>query len=493
MSIPNPLISEAFTFGDITIVPMRSRVDSRRNVSLDTKISRTITLKAPIISSYMDTVTETDMAIEMARLGCIGILHRFCSIEYEVEMVKTVKRKEDPVIKDPYSIRPDAPLREIRVTMRETGVHALIVVDGENHFLGIVKYKNLLLETDATKTAQDLMVPASRLLTAGPKTANDEAWDIFKRDGIQKLLTLVDEKNVVKGLITFRNVVNRLNPRASRDAHGRLAVAAGVGITGDYLDRAIALHEAGADLLVVNVAHAHLEKCLNAVREIKRRIPECDLLAGTIATGEGAEDLFRAGADGVLVGVGNGSICRTRNVTGLGVPQVTALLTAFRAGRKWKRPIINDGGIGDSGDLAKAIAAGSSAAILGNLLAGTDKSPSEKEFINGMQVKRHRGMASLDAKAKLLRSEGMLDEDIETETASYASEGVEEGYVPYRGTTEEVVNALKNALRSTLSYCNAHTIPELHEHLAKGRLRFVRNTEAGKREGDPHHLAFGQW
>lgn len=488
-------IREAFTFDDVTLVPLRSTIDSRKNVILESRISRTIVLKSPEISSYMDTVTGVEMAIAMARLGGIGILPRIGTIDYECEMVKSVKRKEDPIIKDPYAVPPTATYKDIQREMREKNVTGLLVVDARGRFLGIVKRKNLLLDTVRSKTAAELMVPASRLLTATPDISYGDAHLMFEKDGMQKLLTLVDNENQVKGLITMRNVLNRLNPRTTRDTEGRLAVAAGVGIAGKYLDRTQAVLEAGADLIVVNVAHGHLEKCLKAVKEIRRHFPDVDMLAGTIATEDGAEDLFRAGADGVLVGVGNGSICRTRDVTGVGVPQLTAILWAARAARRFERPIINDGGIANSGHLSKAIAAGASAVILGNLLAGTDESPSELEMIGGKFVKKHRGMASLDAKKKFLASEGYLDEEIEAEIAvSYASEGVEQGYVTYRGSAEKVVRGLENGLRSSMSYRNAHTIPEFQKPTRRGEPpKFVRNTEAGQNEGHPHDLVYGQW
>lgn len=487
-------IPQALTFDDVTLVPLRSRVDSRRLVNLETQISRTIRLKTPIISSYMDTVTEAEMAIAMARLGGIGILHRFCSIDYQIEMIKAVKRKEDPIIKDPYSVSPTATHREIQQTMRERGVTGLLVVDSRNHFLGVVKRKNLLLDTSRSKTATELMVPAARLLTASPDISYEEAHALFEKDGMQKLLTLVDEEKRVQGLITMRNVLNRLNPRTTRDVQGRLAVAAAVGISGKYLDRTEAAIAAGADLIVVGVAHGHLDLCLRAVKNIREHFPDVDMAAGTIATEEGAEDLFRATADAVLDGVGNGSICRTRDVTGVGVPQLTALLEAAKAARRWNRPIINDGGIASSDHLAKAIAAGASAAILGNLLAGTDESPSLLEMIQGKSVKKHRGMASSDAKRKLLESEGYLEEEIEGELALYASEGVEQGYVTYRGSAESVVRRLENGLRSSMSYRNALTIPEFQRPRKEGEPpKFVRNSEAGRREGHPHDLAFSQW
>ena len=494
-------IPDAYTFADVTLVPLRSRIVSRRDPDLSTRISRTISLKTVIVSSYMDTVTEEDMLIEMPRLGGIGIAHRFCSIEREIEMIKAAKRKEELVIEDPYSVGPDATIQDLRKLMRRTA-HSIVVVDNNGQFLGIVQYWHQLFETDENLRVRDLMIPAERALSAPAKDFAgldqqqifEKADLIFKQDRVQKRLVLLDEGNCTKGLVTLRNVKNRKNPRTTRDSQGRLAVAASVGIAGNYIDRAIACYEAGADALVVCVAHGHLEKCLNAVREIKRQLPDSDIIAGTIATEEGADDLFRAGADSVLVGVGNGSICRTRDVTGVGVPQLTALLWAAKAARRWNRPILNDGGISSSDDIVKALAAGASAVLLGNLLAGTDKSPSELKFINGRHVKMHRGMASIDAKKKLLESEGYLDEEIEAELlASYASEGVEEGYVTYRGSTQTVVKALENGVRSGMSYRNALTIPELQKLRGKGTLKFVRNTEAGRREGHPHHLEFQQW
>ncbi len=501
----NPYIDipHAYTFGDVTLIPLRSRAKSRRDPNLATTISRTITLKMPIVSSYMDTVTEEDMAIEMARLGGIGVLHRFCSIEREVEMIKAVKRKEDLMIRDPYSVRPDATLRELRVLMREKGVHSILVTDKNGGLKGLVQYRHTLFKKDGGMRVRDLMVPREKLLIVDEKefagldyeATFKKADTVFEDDKIHKLIILVNDESVVRGLITFRNVKNWENPHTTRDRYGRLAVAAGVGIAGNYLDRTEAVLEAGADLVVVNVAHGHLEMCLKAVGEIRKHFPDCDLLAGSVATEDGAEDLFRAGVDSVLVGVGNGSICRTRDVTGVGVPQLTALLWAARAGRRWKRPIINDGGLAGSSDLVKAIAAGASAGIFGQMLAGTKESPSEVEFIGGKQVKRHRGMASIDAKRKLLAQEGYLDEEIEAELlAYYASEGVERGYVSYKPEgTKGVVRTLENGVRHAMTYLNALTIPELQKLGRRPERYFVRNTEAGIKEGHPHHLEFQQW
>ncbi len=496
-------IPEGLTFDDVTIIPVRSQVDSRSLVDLSTRVSRNITLQIPILSSYMDTVTEEDMAIEMARLGGIGILHRFCSIDQEVEMIRSVKRKEELIIRNPYAVRPDATLKEFRAFRRGAAkrVNSILVTDENDKLLGVMKYRYQLFKQDPTLQVKDRMAPAEKLLTMHEdefKGLNQEeifgkADRILDEDKIHKLIILVDNYQRVKGLITFRNLKNWESPQTTRDPQGRLAVAAGVGISGKYLDRTEAIVEAGADLIVVNVAHGHLEICLKAVKKLRKNFPDTDILAGSIATEKGADDLFKQ-ADAVMVGIGNGSICRTRDVTGVGVPQVTALRWAFQAAQKRNKPIINDGGISTSGDLAKALVAGASAVIIGNRLAGTDESPSEREKIGGVEVKKHRGMASLDAKKKLLESEGYLDEEVEAELeALYASEGVEKGYVRYEGSARDVVNELINPLRSTLSHCDALTIEKLHKNVQKGKVGFVKNTEAGRKEGSPHHLEFQQW
>lgn len=494
-------LREALTFDDVCLLPARSPVCSRSDVRLDTRISRTITLKIPLISSYMDTVTEVDMAVAMAREGGIGIIHRFCSIEDEVNMVRAVKRKEDLVVKDPYFIGPDATLREFRILMREKGVHSILVLDDHGKFLGIVQYKHQLFKKDAERTVREYMAPRERLLVVNARefmgldqqAVFEKADAIFEEDKIiRKHIILVDENEKVEGLITFQNVKNRENPRTTRDKYGRLAVAASAGITGDYLDRVDAILKAGADLIVVNVAHGHLEKCIKAVKDIKRLYPNCDLVAGDVATCEGALDLAKAGADGIMVGVGPGSICSTRVVTGTGVPQISAIHWSWEGTRRRNRknpiPIIGDGGLRTSGDLVKALAAGASAYIVGNILAGTKEAPGKYEYISGRKVKLHRGMASHDARRKLIRAGyGNIDEEIENDLVSKsAAEGIEAGYVADKGTVHEVISELLPGIRSGMSYCGTHSIEEIHK--GKFEKKFIKVTVSGVKEGKPHDL-----
>ena len=466
-------MKEGLTFDDVLLVPKRSKVDSRKDVDLRFEIFPGIVLNLPIISAAMDTVTESAMAIEMARNGGLGVIHRFCAIDYQVEEVKKVKRAENYLIEEPVCVFPETKLKEIYELQEKFQFQTFLVVDENKKLLGLISKRDYHLEDDLEKRAKELMTPIEKLIVVKNKISFDEAKEIFKKYKIEKI-PIVDEENKVRGLITFRDFQHSLNKKAVRDQKGRLLVAAAIGIRGDYLERAEALVEAGCDILVIDVAHGHLEKCLKAVREVKNKFPNIPLIAGNIATKEGAEDLKNAGADIIKVGIGPGSACSTRIVAGAGVPQLTAIMMAKEgAGEK---PIIADGGIRTFGDIVKALAAGASAVMLGSMLAGTDEAPGKLMYLNGKKVKTFRGMAS---RAAYEDKKQKLKEDKETIT----SEGADFGFVDYKGPVKEILNNLEAGIRSGFSYCGALNLKELWQNA-----EFIKITDAGRKESGFHNI-----
>ncbi|MFN3286359.1 MAG: IMP dehydrogenase [bacterium] len=466
------------TFDDVLLVPRRSPVESRAQVDTRTRLARGVELAVPIVSANMDAVTESEMAIAMAREGGIGIIHRFLPVDQQVAEVRRVKRAESIVIEQPYTIRPDQTLREAVAFLEEHGSAGLLVVQ-DGRLVGIVTARDLLFEEDLDRPVREVMTPRERLVTAPPGISMEEAKRILHAHRVEKL-PLVDGDGRLVGLVTSRDIRARSqHPHATKDERGRLRVGAAVGVRGDYLERAEALVEEGVDVLVVDVAHGHSEAVLRAVRTLRRRFPEVPLVAGNVATAEGTVDLIEAGADAVKVGVGPGSTCTTRVVTGAGVPQLSAILECAQAARPRGVPIIADGGIRSSGDITKALAAGASAVMLGNLLAGTEESPGATVIRNGRQYKTYRGMASLWATARRRSLDSPVDEE---EVGQIVAEGIE-ALVPYRGKVADVLHQLVGGLRSGMSYCGARTIPELWENA-----RFVRITPAGLRESLPHDV-----
>jgi IMP dehydrogenase len=471
-------MSEGLTFDDVLLKPKRSAVVSRRDVEVRTRISRNVTLNIPIISANMETVTESKMAITLARHGGLGVIHRFLSIEAEAGEVEKVKRAENYVVEEPFTISPDATLKQARDLSRRLDAQTFLVVDAEKKLLGILTKRDYLFEENDDVRVRTLMTPRERLITGTPETTLEEARQIFRKEKIEKL-PLVDAEGRLAGLITARDLLHRLNPLAVRDKKGRLLVGAAVGVRGDYLERAHALVEAGADLLVVDIAHGHLELCITAVKTLKKKFPHVDVMAGNVATEGGARDLVEAGADAVKVGVGPGSICKTRIVTGAGVPQLTAIMEAARGAGNV--PVIADGGIRQPGDITKALAAGAAAVMIGSLFAGTDESPGEIVMWNNRRSKLYRGMASLGAYLERKKAGG---EQVNGEVLSdFVSEGADQVTVPYRGSVAEVVAQLIGGLRSGMSYCGAHTIEELQKNA-----EFIRVTEAGRKESGIHDV-----
>ncbi len=472
-------IREGLTFDDVLLVPKRSPVVSRSQVDLRTRLSRNITLNIPIISANMDTVTESGMAGALAREGGIGIVHRFMSIEHQVDEILKVKRSESVVIEQPYTVKPDITVREAKNAMAEYGVSGLLVEEG-GKLAGIITRRDITFEKDSKRKVSEVMT--RDVITAKAGTTIEQAKEILHNERIEKL-PLVDDKKRIAGLITSKDILKMEEyPHASKDKKGRLLVGAAVGVKGDYLERAEALLEAGADVLVVDIAHGHSDNAINTVHMIKKAFPNCELVAGNVATGEGASDLIKAGVDAVKVGVGSGSICITRVVTGSGVPQLTAVLDSVKVAHDSGIPIISDGGVRNSGDMTKALAAGASSVMIGSLFGGTDESPGKTLVKNGKKFKMYRGMASFYASlGRKYREDGpeVMDSD---DLNDYVPEGVE-AMVPYKGSVVEIVRQLTGGLRSGLSYCGAKTIPEMQR-----KAEFVKMTPAGFVESHPHDV-----
>jgi len=468
------------TFDDVLLVPKHSSILSRKDVSTDTWLAPGIRLSIPIVSSNMDTVTETRMAIAMAQLGGIGILHRFMTIEQQTDCVLRVKRSESIVVESPLTISPEASVEQARQSMADNEVGGLVVVDEDNCLLGIVTHRDILLAPNNGMRVSQLMTPRERLVTASKDDTLEEARRKLYEHRIEKL-PLVDEEGHLAGLITAQDIVKiQKHPNATKDGRGRLRVGAAVGARPEDMERAESCLAAGADVLVVDIAHGHSDHVIKMVRNLKQRFANFTVIAGNVATAQGVADLVEAGADAVKVGVGSGSICTTRIVTGFGVPQLSAIIECAEAGRRLNVPIIADGGIRNSGDLTKALAAGASTVMIGSLLAGTDESPGATVIRGDRRYKVVRGMASLSAnmdRKRLIKSELAIED-----WGEVVPEGVE-AIVPYKGALVDVIYQLVGGLRSGLSYAGARTIEELWEVA-----EFIRITGSGLQESRPHNV-----
>jgi len=471
---------EGLTFDDVLLVPKFSDITSRTQTDLKTKLSRNISLNIPFISANMDTVTESRMAVVMAREGGIGIIHRFLTIEEEVKEVLKVKRSGSIMIENPYSIGPDKTVSDAIKYANEQKVSGLLVTDSESKLVGILTNRDLKFETDKLKLVKDVMT--KDVVTGKPGISHAEAKEILHKNRIEKL-PLVDDSNHVKGLITSKDISNIENfPAASKDKKGRPLVGAAVGVKGDFMERTESLLEANVDVVVVDIAHGHSENAVNTVRHIKKAFPDCELIAGNVATAQGAEDLIKAGVDAVKVGVGSGSICITRVVTGSGVPQLTAVMDCAKVGRKYDVPIISDGGTRTSGDATKALAAGASSVMIGSMFGGTDESPGALLTKNGKRFKVYRGMASLAASlGRKSKQNGNIS--LEEDLNDYVAEGVE-AMTLYKGSVNDILKQLTGGVRSGLSYCGAHTIPQMQENA-----EFIKISGAGFAESQPHDVS----
>ncbi|HZS02780.1 MAG TPA: IMP dehydrogenase [Chloroflexota bacterium] len=468
----------ALTYDDVLLVPRRSDVRSRRDCDTSTRLSRHVVLAIPIVSANMDTVTESRLAAAMALEGGIGIIHRFMTIEQQAAEVSRVKRPESIVVRDVQTLAPRHTLKDAWDLLARTETTSVLVVEPDERLVGILTVRDLLFEDDPDKLIGALMTQGAQLVTAPVGTSQDEAKRLLHEHRIEKL-PLVDEQGRLRGLITARDLMRVYqHPRATRDAAGRLRVGAAVGVVGDYRDRAEALVAAGADVLVVDIAHGHAEHALKACRALKQRFPDVDLIAGNVATAAGTQDLIAAGVDAVKVGVGPGAACTTRIVTGVGVPQLTAVLDCVRAAAPHDVPIIADGGVRASGDLAKALAAGAASVMIGSLLAGTEESPGATVLRDGVRYKVYRGMASESAAIDRYRRLALgIDQE---RFDARVPEGVET-VVPHRGHVSDVVFDLTGGLRSAMSYLGARCLREF-----AANAQFVRITQAGLHENHPH-------
>jgi len=468
----------ALTFEDVLLVPQYSEI-LPKEVSLESKLTRNISLKIPMVSAAMDTVTEYRAAIAMARLGGIGIIHKNMDIDTQCRQVKKVKKSESGVIIDPIYVLPDATLAEANALMDEFKISGVPVIDAHNKLLGILTNRDMRFQKDMNKRADEVMTKMP-LITAKKGISLDEAADIMHQNKIEKL-PIIDDEGFLKGLVTIKDIKKRIEyPNSNKDAFGRLIVGAAIGV-GQY-ERAKALVDAGVDVLVLDSAHGHSRGILDTVRKIKETL-EVDVIAGNIATAEAVEALIEAGADGVKVGIGPGSICTTRIVAGVGVPQISAIAECADAARKHGVPVIADGGIKYSGDIAKALAVGASCIMAGSLLAGTEESPGETIMFQGRQYKSYRGMGSIGAMQK-----GSNDRYFQEGTAAdkLVPEGIE-GRVPFRGSIAGIVHQMMGGLRSSMGYCGSESIEAFWD-----KAEFVEITSAGLKESHVHDVIITQ-
>ena len=473
-------IREGFTFDDVLLIPKFSDITSRSQTDLSTNLSRNIKLNIPLISANMDTVTEATMATTMARQGGIGIIHRFLTIEEEANQVLKVKRSGSVMIDNPYQISSDKSIEDAIELMTEKEVSGLLVTDSDSKLVGILTERDVLFEAEnSKKLITELMT--KEVITAKDGTTLDEAKDLLKSNRIEKL-PIVNDQNQITGLYTTQDILDIENyPNASKDKKGRPLVGAAVGVKGDFLDRTEALLNAGADAIVVDIAHGHSENAISTVKHIKKAFPNCELIAGNVATAQGTEDLIKAGVDAVKVGVGSGSICITRVITGSGVPQLTAVMDCAEIAKKHEIPIISDGGTRTSGDATKALAAGASSVMLGSMLGGTDESPGSTITKNGKRYKFYSGMASLAA-ARRRKSKENVPIDSGDDLNDYVAEGVE-AMVPYKGTVIDILVQITGGIRSGLSYCGGHDIQQMQNNA-----EFIKMSRAGFAESQPHDV-----
>ncbi len=486
MQGPDRVGKVGLTFDDVLLVPRFSRIKSRRDVSTKSRFSRRIELAVPIASANMDTVTESAMAIAMARLGGIGVIHRFMTVEEEYQEVAKVKRSEGVVIDDPMTLGPDHTVKDAWGVIQQHQIGGIVIVGKDRRVLGLVTRRDINLEEDQGKRLRDVMTPRRDLITAAKGITLERAKKILQENKVEKL-PLVDRSGRLAGLITSKDILKRREfPNATKDAKGRLRVAAAIGVKGDYVQRAERLMDAGADALVVDIAHGHSAHAIETVKMIKREFGDVEVVAGNVATARGAAELAKAGADSVKVGVGSGSICVTRVVTGFGVPQLTAIMDSASAAKDYDVPVIGDGGIRSPGDVTKAIAGGASSVMIGSLFAGTEESPGPTILREGVRYKLTRGMASLaasiDRRIREVDGEEKEDELVEEVVEETVPEGVE-GLIPYKGRAEDVMKELVGGLRSGMSYCGARTVKELQENA-----EFLRITPAGHMESLPHDI-----
>jgi IMP dehydrogenase len=473
----NKIVGQGLTYDDVLLVPAYSQVLPHQ-VAIQTQFTKNIKLNVPIISAAMDTVTESALAIAMARLGGIGVLHKNMSIAGQASEVKKVKRSESGMIQDPITINADARVADAMSLMAEHHIGGIPVVDKNTMLIGIVTNRDLRFEKDDSRLIKEVMT-SKNLVTVPNGTSLKQAEEILQDHKIEKL-PVVDKDFKLIGLITFRDIIKvRENPNANKDSYGRLRVAAAIGVSGDTIERAAALVEEGVDALVIDTAHGHSAGVIKTLKKIKKSHPKTDIVVGNIATGKAAKYLVEAGADAIKVGIGPGSICTTRIVAGVGYPQLSAIIEVKNAIKESGVPIIADGGIRYTGDIPKAIAAGADSCMLGSLLAGTKESPGETVIYQGRKFKTYRGMGSIEAMKK--GSKDRYFQDTETESNKLVPEGIV-GRVPYKGELHETMHQFVGGLRSGMGYCGAKNITALKD------AQFVQITAAGMKESHPHDV-----
>jgi IMP dehydrogenase len=477
MAKTKKILDLAITFDDVLLVPQKSTI-LPREVSLETKLTNKIKLNIPIISSAMDTVTESEMAIAIAREGGIGIIHKNMPIEDQAAQVDRVKRSESGMIRNPVTLRADKTIGEALKVMEEFKISGIPIINGDNKLIGILTNRDLRFRPDPDVLVENIMT-SEELITAPVGTDLDMAEKILQNYKIEKL-PVVDKKGILKGLITFKDIQKRKQyPHSCKDEYGRLRVGAAVGVTRDTLERVQALQQAGVDVITIDTAHGHSAGVLEMVKIIKKKTG-VDLIAGNVATSEGTLDLIKAGADCVKVGIGAGSICTTRIIAGVGVPQMTAIIECAEEAKKHNIPTIADGGLKQTGDVPKAIAGGADTVMIGGMFAGVDESPGEKVLYEGRSYKMYRGMGSISA-----MKEGSKDryfQDVEDDIKKLVPEGIE-GIVPAKGPLSETIYQLVGGLRAAMGYCGAKNIKEM-----KTKTRFVQITNAGLKESHPHDV-----
>jgi len=468
---------EGLTFDDVLLMPAYSQI-LPREVNISTQLTKTITLNVPMLSAAMDTVTEAALAIALAREGGLGILHKNMSIDQQADQVRKVKRSENGLILDPVTLRPDATIGEALRLMRENKIGGIPIVDANHKLVGILTNRDLRFETHYKEKVSTVMTK-DNLITAPEGTDLKKAELIFKKNKIEKL-PVVNKSGKLIGLVTFSDILKlKSHPHAVKDSFGRLLVGAGVGITGDIMQRVEALYKVGVDVICLDSAHGHTKGVIGALKNIKKTFKNVQVIAGNVGTGEGAKALADAGADAVKVGIGPGSICTTRIVAGTGVPQITAVMETAAALKNKNVGIISDGGIRYTGDMVKALAAGASCVMMGNVFAGTEESPGETIIYEGRKFKQYRGMGSLGAMAQ--GSSDRYFQDVEDDIKKFVPEGIE-GRVAFKGYTREVVHQFTGGLRAGMGYCGAKNIAELQN------ATFVKITNAGMRESHAHDI-----
>lgn len=476
MSMADKFGKEGLTFDDVLLIPAESNV-LPADVSLQTKLTKNITLNIPLMTAAMDTVTESNMAIAIAREGGIGVIHKNMSIEEQVENVDKVKRSENGVITNPFFLSPEHLASDADALMAKYKISGVPICDNSGKLVGILTNRDMRFMTDFNVKIADVMTKEN-LVTGPVGTTLAQAKEILMRNKIEKL-PLVDDNGMLKGLITIKDIEKSVAyPNTARDANGRLLCAAAIGATDDVLVRAKALVDAQVDALVLDSAHGHSLNILRSIDKVKNAFPNVSLIAGNIATAEGTEAIIKAGADAVKVGIGPGSICTTRVVAGIGVPQITAIYDSANVGAKYGVPVIADGGIKYSGDIVKALAAGASVVMVGSLVAGCEESPGETEIWQGRQFKVYRGMGSLGA-----MNRGSADRYFQKDNKKFVPEGVE-GRVPYKGMVGDTIYQMMGGLRAGMGYCGCATVDELRENA-----KFVRITNAGLIESHPHDVS----